>query len=221
MSAFTAPISTGTSRVSVTTVHTVAAVSVTGGAMFFAAPAGSGADGGGGVLRSVAPMAAATWLTLALTLSVFPGVTTDMTSDSISSDWLSVWLILLYNSADVLGRALPNWVSLAPRGALVASALRACLPPLFVLQMHSDTFSSAAAPFILVTVLGVSNGYVSTLTMMHGATAAGAAPQARERAGAAMSLALLLGICTGSYAGLLLTHLFPPNDGSINSGSAK
>eukprot|EP01062_Namystynia_karyoxenos_P031116 TRINITY_DN230_c0_g1_i2.p1 TRINITY_DN230_c0_g1~~TRINITY_DN230_c0_g1_i2.p1 ORF type:complete len:686 (+),score=121.66 TRINITY_DN230_c0_g1_i2:84-2060(+) len=203
--------------------RSVHAVSVTGGSIIYYAGGEPGAaasfDGPPvSICRAVGSMAFTVWLTLAVTISVFPGMTSGMTSDNIGGGWLPVWLILAYNCTDVLGRSLPRWIPLAPRLAVLLSVVRLCFVPLFVLRAHSLRFPGDYVPFLLIVTLGVSNGFVSSHAMMHGASSPNLQDDQRQRAGAAMSLALLAGICTGSYAGLALTHWFPSPDGSSSAG---
>lgn len=136
-------------------------------------------------------------------------------------DWLPVTLIACFNLADLVGKSLPpdlppidtdlpaprsgslTWRSLASRisglGALKLSVSRLAFVPLF---WAATTAGSGVLVLAGLTfLLGVSNGYLSSLAMMRAPH--GLDPTSAEGAGTMMVFFLLTGLTLGAFSGWL------------------
>ena len=195
-------------------------------------------------------------LVFAVTLSVFPGITSEVRSEHNLNNakcpnagrfpyGAGVWqalFFLIFNSGDTLGRLLAGLGQLvSARNVVWLSVVRAAFVPLFLmcnvaaktsdtastsfffspdngiaagasngttLLLHTDDLSTVGTPwhsgffahdywpFIFITLMSISNGYVASLEMMN---APRLAPDGQQsRAGTIMAFFLVLGLVLGS-----------------------
>ncbi|CAL8462533.1 g2066 [Coccomyxa elongata] len=175
-------------------------------------------------------------LVLLVTSAAFPGVTSAMCSrynrasvapcNTYSSrgrffgDLFVPFIFLVFNAGDFLGRlaaGLEPWRSKAPPMAfLIAySAARALLVGGLVLcnvvtaapWQLPVLLKSDAWPIGLSLVLGLTNGHLTSLAMMH---APATLPRgfARDRCGPILNLALTIGCTLGSIIAFAITYFF-------------
>jgi len=117
-------------------------------------------------------------------------------------DWYAVLLIFTFNIFDFLGRCTSNFGWRPTQTTLLCLSLsRLVLEPLYaVLSMHG---AHEAVFFILTSILGGSNGYLTALIFM--AAPRGLSPSAAELAGMINVFCELAGLCVGAFMGWLWT----------------
>ena len=85
-----------------------------------------------GVMKEIYPMAVSVWLTLFVSIAVFPGVVSRIPSP-LEDGWFTIWMILLYNFGDNLGRILPKWIKPSRSIVVIVSILRLAFVPALIL----------------------------------------------------------------------------------------
>merc|ERR1719239_55309 len=102
-------------------------------------------------------------LTFYVTVSLYPGVITEVTSCKMA-DWMPVLLMAVFNVTDVTGKMMTSVVVMWSKPRLVTcSLLRLALIPLAVLcvKPRPHPYLRGEAWSVLVTlVLGLTNGYL-------------------------------------------------------------
>ncbi|XP_039727985.1 equilibrative nucleoside transporter 3 isoform X3 [Pteropus medius] len=159
---------------------------------------------------------------LFITSIIFPSISTNIVSldkDS-GSPWTTKFFIpltafLLYNFADLCGRQITAWIQVpGPRSKVLPGLvlLRTGLVPLFVFcnyqpRVHLQTvvFLSDIYPILFSSLLGFSNGYLSTLALIYGPKIV--SRELAEATGVVMSFYMCLGLVFGSACSALLVHL--------------
>eukprot|EP00899_Mesostigma_viride_P024610 jgi/Mesvir1/5333/Mv15422-RA.1 len=156
-------------------------------------------------LRDFAVVLMGTYL---ITLSIFPGCLAENMTSPALGDWYPILLILAFNVADLVGKALPGLIRVTlharhVRSVLVPATLaRAGFIPVFILAARGPAITTNEGfAFLATFALGASNGYVSTVAMM--AAPLGVQPHEAEAAGMLMVLFLVVGLTLGVLAGLL------------------
>uniref|UniRef100_A0A8C3WVF6 Solute carrier family 29 member 3 n=1 Tax=Catagonus wagneri TaxID=51154 RepID=A0A8C3WVF6_9CETA len=157
-----------------------------------------------------------------VTSVIFPAISTNIESLSRGSGslWATKFFVplttfLLYNVADLCGRQITAWVQVpGPRSKVLPglALLRTCLVPLFVLcnyqprvRLRRVVFQSDAYPVLFTSLLGLSNGYLSTLALIYGPKIV--PRELAEAAGVVMTFYLCLGLMLGSACSALIVHL--------------
>jgi equilibrative nucleoside transporter 1/2/3 len=133
-----------------------------------------------------------------VTLSIFPGYITEDVHSEALEDWYPILLISAYNVFDLVGKALPA-VYLLQNGnvAVAGSFARLLFYPLFYGCLHGPSFFRTEIPVTVLTcLLGLTNGYLTSILMIH-------APKAvpihhSETAGIVIALFLVVGLVIGS-----------------------
>ena len=146
--------------------------------------------------------------TFFVTLAIFPGITAGILPDPATTDRtyklaFTPLGFLLFNSTDFLSRIIAGryqWISM--RRLWIATVARLAFFPLFLACRVSDTeaaaFSSDAWPMLFIILLGLSNGYITTLGMMYGSSNRVVKPEEMSLAGRWMVFALTFGLTAGS-----------------------
>ena len=168
------------------------------------------------VFKNIYPMALTVWLTLFITISIFPGVVAKIPS-SLSDGWFTVWLIFLYNAGDNIGRVGPKFLVIGRRALVILGLLRAAFIPAIIMCVDPYYIKSEAAAAIIVFFMAMTNGYTASMSMMYGPQIPNSSALNRQIAGTIMSFMLLLGITCGSFAGLLIANYLPSDDSSSGS----
>uniref|UniRef100_A0A9L0R4E7 Solute carrier family 29 member 3 n=1 Tax=Equus caballus TaxID=9796 RepID=A0A9L0R4E7_HORSE len=157
-----------------------------------------------------------------ITSLVFPAISANIESLNKGSGslWTTKFFVplttfLLYNFADLCGRQITAWIQVpGPRSQVLPglALLRTCLVPLLVLcnyqpRVHLQTvvFQSDIYPVVFTSLLGLSNGYLSTLPLIYGPKIV--PRELAEATGVVMSFYLYLGLVLGSAFSTLLVHL--------------
>ena len=154
------------------------------------------------VWTSVSKQAAVAFLTFSICLACFPGLTTSAKSTTYHlGDWMDVVLVAAYNIGDLVGKSLPASVELLTVKTLHRPlGFQLAFIPLFVLDLEYPVHDLVTMGLVLA--LGCTTGYIGTSAMMLAPSTCG--EREREMAGIICSLALILGLATGSYAGLAI-----------------
>ncbi|XP_014640378.1 PREDICTED: equilibrative nucleoside transporter 3 [Ceratotherium simum simum] len=174
------------------------------------------------ILKKTAGLGFCVIYVLFVTSLIFPAICTNIESLNKGSGslWTTKFFVplttfLLYNFADLCGRQITAWIQVpGPRSQLLPglALLRTCLVPLFVFcnyqpRVHLQTvaFQSDAYPALFTSLLGLSNGYLSTLPLIYGPKIV--PRELAEATGVVMSFYLYLGLVLGSAFSALLVHL--------------
>ncbi|XP_070326891.1 equilibrative nucleoside transporter 3 isoform X3 [Odocoileus virginianus] len=153
---------------------------------------------------------------------IFPAICTNIESLSkgSGSPWSTKFFVplttfLLYNFADLCGRQITAWIQVpGPRSKVLPGLvlLRTCLVPLFVfcnyqprVHLHTVAFQSDVYPVLFTSLLGLSNGYLSTLALIYGPKIV--PRELAEATGVVMTFYVCLGLVLGSACSALLVHL--------------
>ncbi|EHB15751.1 Equilibrative nucleoside transporter 3 [Heterocephalus glaber] len=157
-----------------------------------------------------------------ITALIFPAISANIESlhKGSGSPWTTKFFVplttfLLYNFADLCGRQITAWIQVpGPNSKMLPglALLRTTLIPLFVLcnyqpRVHLITvlFQSDIYPVLFTCLLGLSNGYLSTLALLYGPKIV--PRELAEATGVVMSFYIFMGLMLGSACSALLEHL--------------
>uniref|UniRef100_A0A7S1CGA6 Equilibrative nucleoside transporter 1 n=1 Tax=Bicosoecida sp. CB-2014 TaxID=1486930 RepID=A0A7S1CGA6_9STRA len=174
------------------------------------------------VFKRVWPMALVVALNFLVTLSLFPGLTSQMTSPNFTdqSGWYPIILITLFNCFDFIGRTAPRWdaaIFIGPRMLWVPTLLRLIFIPGFIFCLHHlYFFTSDFMGYLTMSLMALTNGYFGTLAMMYGPANVDAVN--KERAGTIMVFFLTAGLTAGVWTGVLFNGLFGQQSTIIHGG---
>lgn len=173
------------------------------------------------ILKRVKVLAACLFYTFFITIIIFPAISAGI--DSVEKHSGSVWTskyftpltcFLTYNFADWSGRQITTWIqSPGPNSKVLPTLvfLRTFFIPLFMFcnyqprkHIYQVWFQSDIYPIIFITLLGLSNGYLGTLSMVYGPKVV--PKELSEGTAIIMSFFLGLGLAIGS-AFSSLVHL--------------
>lgn len=150
-------------------------------------------------LSSVWQLALSIMFIYVVTLAIFPGVLAEDTHHNAMGDWYPLMLMTLFNFSDLTGKNVP----LPSRGfrhrtLLLWSIARVAFLPLFLIATRLG--APAAVVAVLCVALGVSNGYLTALTMTsaHDTATSIAAADMLENM---MVFCLVLGLLIGAILG--------------------
>ncbi|KAM5236442.1 equilibrative nucleoside transporter 3 [Ctenodactylus gundi] len=157
-----------------------------------------------------------------ITALIFPAISTNIESlhKASGSPWTTKFFVplttfLLFNFADLCGRQITAWIQAPGPNSKVLPGLvllRTCLAPLFVLcnyqpRVHLTTvlFQSDVYPVLFTCLLGLSNGYLSTLALIYGPKIV--PRELAEATSVVMLFYMCVGLMLGSACSALLEHL--------------
>ncbi|XP_006835925.1 PREDICTED: equilibrative nucleoside transporter 3 [Chrysochloris asiatica] len=157
-----------------------------------------------------------------ITSLIFPAMCTNIESFNKGSGslWTTKFFVpltsfLLYNFADLCGRQITAWIQIpGPKSRLLPGLvlLRTCFIPLFIFcnyqprtHLKKVLFMSDVYPIVFTSLLGISNGYLSTLALIYGPKIV--SRELAEATGVVMSFYVNLGLLLGSACSALLVHL--------------
>ncbi|XP_066098674.1 equilibrative nucleoside transporter 3 isoform X1 [Saccopteryx bilineata] len=174
------------------------------------------------ILKKTASLGFCVICLLFVTSIIFPAVSTSI--ESLDKDSGSLWTtkffvpvtaFLLFNFADLCGRQITAWIQVpGPRSKVlpVLALLRTGLIPLFMFcnyqpRVHLQTvvFQSDIYPMLFSSLLGLSNGYLSTLALIYGPKIV--SRELAEATGVVMTFYMYVGLVLGSACSVLLVHL--------------
>lgn len=165
-----------------------------------------------GKLAPIAEYAFAVFMVFAVTLSIFPGATSEIVSSRrclpgrarfFSDDIFMLFSFVSFNTFDFLGRLAAGARSvIAAKHLPYAAIMRLVFIPLFLACRSENSrlpqwLSADAFPVILMPVFAMTSGYVGSLSMMAGS-------QKGPFAGTAMVLSLSAGLLAGSLLSFLV-----------------
>jgi equilibrative nucleoside transporter 1/2/3 len=141
-----------------------------------------------------------------VTLAVFPGIVTEIPSTTgLHNGWFPIMNIAVFDVADFLGKYAPEHFFVEDSGLSKWVLCRAVFVPLFVICRQPKLLVHDGWAVGFTFLMGLSNGYLGTLTMMYGPM--GVAMEDKETAGYVMVWCLMLGLSLGAGIGVILTAL--------------
>ncbi|KAG5464020.1 hypothetical protein LSCM1_00199 [Leishmania martiniquensis] len=156
------------------------------------------------VVKRIYPMLLCAFMIFFTSLLLFPGV---FFMVPVSSDWYMTIVVTLFNAGDFIARIILMVRVLRPSPKFVIGGTlgRLLVVPLLVLCVRG-LIPGVAMPYILILVLGLTNGYFGTMACIH-CPRTPTLHYAGERSVAAMlsGIALMLGLCFGSNLSLAIT----------------
>ncbi|KAM9324168.1 equilibrative nucleoside transporter 3 [Gastrophryne carolinensis] len=173
------------------------------------------------ILKKVSWLAACLFYTFFISIIIFPTISAGI--ESVEKHTGSIWAnkyftpltcFLCYNFADWCGRQITTWIQVPGPSSKMLPLLvfsRTLFIPLFMFcnyqprkHIYQVFFQSDIYPVIFITLLGLSNGYLGTLSMVYGPKVV--SKELSEGAAIVMSFFLGLGLAIGS-AFSSLVHL--------------
>ena len=163
-------------------------------------------------LAPISRYAFAVFFTFTVTLSVFPGATSEIESSRqcrsgrsrfFAGDVFTMFSFVSFNAFDLLGRLAAGAAVVLPKAWLPAASLSRIvfIPLLLSCRSQHSRFrywlSADAFPLSIMPAFAFTNGYVSSLSMMAGS-------QSGAWAGTAMVLFLSAGLLAGSSMSFLV-----------------
>lgn len=175
----------------------------------------------GPILRKTAGLGFCMVSLYSVSALIFPAISTNIQSmhKGTGSPWTSKFFVpltvfLLYNFADLCGRQVTAWIQApGPRSKLlpVLTVSRVCLVPLFLLCNYQPRshltvvlFQSDIYPVLFTCLLGLSNGYLSTLVLIYGPKIV--PRELAEATSVVMLFYMSVGLMLGSACAALLEH---------------
>lgn len=159
------------------------------------------------IVHVIYPLMISICLTYLLTLSLFPGIESEIENCSLRS-WTQDILFLIFNISDVAGKYLAKHLfSVSNQRILFYSSLRFLLLPCFVLCLvpnEEPFFSNFSFILIFTIVLGITNGIFGSLPMI-------VAPNYvanKELTGNLMTLSYCVGLTLGTLLSYLIESIF-------------
>eukprot|EP00549_Striatella_unipunctata_P007852 CAMPEP_0118714380 /NCGR_PEP_ID=MMETSP0800-20121206/26155_1 /TAXON_ID=210618 ORGANISM="Striatella unipunctata, Strain CCMP2910" /NCGR_SAMPLE_ID=MMETSP0800 /ASSEMBLY_ACC=CAM_ASM_000638 /LENGTH=472 /DNA_ID=CAMNT_0006620167 /DNA_START=151 /DNA_END=1569 /DNA_ORIENTATION=- len=177
-----------------------------------------------GALEVVRKPGIATFLSLFVTLTIFPAWMTKLKSVSmcesdtrIHNDLFVPMLLVLQNGCDLLGRLCGRWIKQDKIANLPSKLVRAAVARCFLLGLFLFCEAKGSAPHalvvhqdwypvLLVIILGFSNGLIVSLSFMHVGSVS-KTPSMKQTTSTLMLLALSLGLITGSVVAFPYSRL--------------
>lgn len=159
-----------------------------------------------GMLRKIWPFALYIFFVFLITIGVFPAFLGYIKSSYKIDNWLPIILICVFNLFDFIGRYLPGTFALPKSMIGISVFLRIIFVLLFVLCVKPRFFRNDFIPVSVMSVLGLTNGYFSSLCMMLAPSEC--EPNEKMIAGTFMTFMLIFGIVMGANLGTVLTSFF-------------
>lgn len=151
------------------------------------------------------PFMVSIFLAYLVTLSLFPGIETEIISCDFKS-WMPVLLMFTFNLTDFLGKILSSFFySIQPLNLMFLTSLRIFLLPLLFFCVAPRThpwFSHESWSFMFTSILGISNGVCGSLPMIIASTRVPS--DLKEITGNLMTMTYSIGLTTGSLLAYLL-----------------
>jgi equilibrative nucleoside transporter 1/2/3 len=166
----------------------------------------------GTVLRHTLVESSCIFTVFFVCLAIFPGLTTSLESSAWHlGSWYPILLVAAYNTGDLIGKSLPAYKRLIDRARLpCCTACHALFLPLLLLLSHPALLPVAMRSELfamsVIFALGVATGYIGCTALVLGVERA-ASPDEKEIAGMVTSFCLMIGLASGSWAGLGLSRL--------------
>ncbi|XP_065850158.1 equilibrative nucleotide transporter 8 [Euphorbia lathyris] len=136
-----------------------------------------------------------------VTLSIFPGFIAENLESKLLRDWYPVLLITVYNISDFIGKSLTAiYVVKSIKKTTWGCILRLLFYPLFAACLNGPKWLRTEVPVVALTfMLGVTNGYLTSVIMIVGPKSVPAAEA--ELAAIVLVVFLGIGLVSGSVLG--------------------
>lgn len=162
------------------------------------------------VLRKVAHLQVQITLVFVCSLALWPPLVTEIRTYNFpslqASGWWSLVLLTIFSICDCVGRFMVRYrCGLTPQNIWVAVLARFALVPVLVGIVKGYWLTSDVWSVLAVAVLGHTNGYVGTLTIIF--VNESVHPDEQQLAGPFTSFFLNLGLVVGASAGLVMEKL--------------
>ncbi|KAK7103272.1 hypothetical protein V1264_018205 [Littorina saxatilis] len=176
------------------------------------------------ILRKIWPYFMSVSLVFFVTLACFPAIVSLIKSSHYKpgDPWTATYFtpvvcFFIFNICDFIGRSATSWIKLPRNGQggwlIFCALLRIGFLPLFMMcNIHPDKrkylpveLADDVWPIVLNIALGLSNGYIGTLSMLYGPN--NVELDQAEGAGMVMTFGMTLGLASGSVISLLLISL--------------
>ncbi|XP_054840243.1 equilibrative nucleoside transporter 3 isoform X2 [Eublepharis macularius] len=176
----------------------------------------------GAILKKTGMLGFCVFYVYFISIIIFPAVSSGI--ESVNEDYGSLWTkkyftpltsFLLYNFADLCGRQITVWIQVpGPKSKLlpIMVLLRTFFVPVFMLCNYQPRlyiakvlFAQDVYPVVFTVLLGFSNGYLSTLSIIYGPKVT--PKELSESAGVLMMVFLQLGLAMGAAFSVLVVHL--------------
>ncbi|XP_015278378.1 PREDICTED: equilibrative nucleoside transporter 3 [Gekko japonicus] len=157
-----------------------------------------------------------------ISIMIFPAISSGI--ESVTKDLGGLWAdkyftpltsFLLYNFADWCGRQITAWIHVpGPKSKLLPTMvlLRTLLVPIFMLCNYQPRmyitrvlFAQDVYPVVFTVLLGFSNGYLSTLSIIYGPKVT--PKELSESTGVLLMVFMQLGLAMGAAFSVLVVHL--------------
>ncbi|KPI85006.1 nucleobase transporter (NT4) [Leptomonas seymouri] len=155
------------------------------------------------IVKKIWTMMVACFMTFSVTCLMYPGV---MLAVSPADNWYTTLVMATYNFGDLFGRLLSMWRRLWPSRNVIfiGSLARVIFIPLLVL-CAKHVIPSQAAAFVFAALMGITTGFIGTLSMVYSAETPGLLSDAeRASAGQLTGVCLLVGCSVGSLLQLAI-----------------
>ncbi|PWA75837.1 equilibrative nucleoside transporter, Major facilitator superfamily domain protein [Artemisia annua] len=155
------------------------------------------------VVKKIRWLVIAVFIVYVISLTIFPGYLSENVESARFTDWYPIILITTFNVGDFLGKCLTAiYVPKGSRVAVWCCMGRVLFYPLFMGCIHGPKWMHSEAPVMVLTLLlGVSNGYLTSVLMI---LAPKLVPiEEAEVVGIAMETFLVIGLVVGSAFGWL------------------
>jgi equilibrative nucleoside transporter 1/2/3 len=151
-----------------------------------------------------------------VTYSLYPGLTTLITSEGVNAKFFAPAMFLLFNLGDLIGRLSCGSLDVSSGGAKLAkevagaSLLRVVFLPAFMLCNVAGTvlpvvFKHDAFPYLFMALFSFTNGLLATMSMMIAPTLVKF--DDKKTVGALMTFLLSTGLLAGSCASFLSVRI--------------
>lgn len=136
-----------------------------------------------------------------VTLSIFPGFLAENIKSDVMKDWYPIALIATYNLSDFVGKSLTGVYVMEGVGKAAWWCMaRLVLYPMFIGCFRGPEWLRTEAPVVVLTVvLGLSNGYLTSVLMILAPKTVAEAEA--EVAAIVMAVSLAMGLVSGSLIG--------------------
>ncbi|CAF1600296.1 unnamed protein product [Rotaria magnacalcarata] len=166
-------------------------------------------------IRIIWPYMISIACTYLVTLSLFPGVESEMINCQWR-EWLPIILMALFNTFDVFGKifALFTHRILSPMQLFVGSLLRLIYIPLMllcILPKHAPLLSNLFWQFFFSSTLGLTNGYFGSVPMIRAPVTI--IEERKELTGNLMMFSYSIGLTVGSLLSYLLDAIIGQSTG--------
>jgi hypothetical protein len=156
------------------------------------------------------------WFILLTSISLFPGLALATNSYELSYSWFVTFMVLIFNTADFIGRYIPSYILVSTRLIFLLSLAKCIFIFTFIMIAEEKPpgwlFGAIWFKMINIFIFTLSYGYLSTAIIMR--TFMKVPARSKERVGYTISTIRMLGILSGSLLALSFTRLGskPEND---------